>query len=81
MVPLSVGVRGASAMLGGGILILACSFTSVHFLLLAICKHGGKLYISCKIAQCRKTLISIFQQLSANIRKILNLEGRLGTRL
>ena len=37
--------------------------------------------ISCEIAQFGETLISIFQQFSASIKKNLSLEGELGNRL
>ena len=47
------------------------------------CGHGqdtwDRLWFSCEIAQCGKALISIFQQFSVSIKKILGLEGRLGT--
>ena len=40
-----------------------------------------RLYFLCQIAQCGKTLISIFRHFSASIKKKLSLEGRLGTKL
>ena len=47
--------------------------------------HGqnilDKLEFSCEIAQYGKTLICIFQQFSASIKKTFSLGGRLGTNL
>ena len=44
-------------------------------------KYISQTLVSCEMTQYGKTLISLFQQFSAGIKKNFSSEGKLGTRL
>ena len=59
------------------------SSRDVYYFEVLFCSHWKDIldWFSREIAHYGKTLISVVQQFSASIKKILGLEGRLGTRL